>query len=218
MFISLEGIDRSGKSTQAAMLAEALGPRTLLLREPGGTEVGERIRGLLKDPEVPMRPGTELLLFAAARSELAAGVIDEAKHERDVVCDRYIDSTVAYQGRALGRLYVDGPGRGSDPLEIGIEIVEQLNAMVVGDCVPELTILIRVEADLAAERGAQRLASGAEDGSDRFERRGFEFQREVAAAYDELARRHPERIAVVVGDGSPDEVHARVMAVVAERR
>ena len=109
MFISLEGIDRSGKSTQAAMLAEALGPQTLLCASRR-TEVGERIRELIKDPEVAMRPGTELLLFMAARAELAAGVIEGAKHERDIVCDRYIDSTVAYQGRALGEIYLDAPG------------------------------------------------------------------------------------------------------------
>lgn len=218
MFISLEGIDRSGKSTQAAMLAEALGPQTLLIREPGGTEVGERIRDLLKDPEVPMRPGTELLLFAAARSELAATVIDDAKYQRDIVCDRYIDSTVAYQGPALGQLYLDHPDHPGDASEIGIRIVESLNAMVVGECVPQLTVLIRVEAEAAARRGAQRLASGAEDGSDRFEVRGLEFQREVAAVYDELARLHPERIVAIDGEGDPATVHERVMEVVSQRR
>lgn len=218
MFISLEGIDRSGKSTQAAMLAEALGPQTLLLREPGGTDVGERIRELIKDPDVEMRPGTELLLFAAARAELAASVIDQAKHERDIVCDRYIDSTVAYQGRALGELYVDDSSHPGSALEIGITIIEQLNSMVIGDCLPELTLLVRIDPRTAARRGAERLASGAEDGSDRFEVRGLDFQADVAAAYDELARRHPERIVAIDGDGEPGEVHERVMAAVAERR
>ena len=99
MFITLEGIDRSGKTTQAALLHEALGPPALLLREPGGTEVGERIRGLLKDPALELDPRAELLLFCAARAELCARVIAGAIEQgRDVVCDRFVDSTVAYQG------------------------------------------------------------------------------------------------------------------------
>lgn len=218
MFISLEGIDRSGKSTQAAMLAEALGPETLLVREPGGTPVGERIRELIKDPEVSMRVGTEVLLFMAARAELAASVIDEAKDECDIVCDRYIDSTAAYQGRALGEIYVDTPGFGGDALQNGIELIERVNSLVVGDCVPQLTILVRVDAEAAAARGTQRLALGGDDGTDRFEGRGLEYQRQVAVAYDELARRHPERIVVVDGSREPTEVHSRVMELVADRR
>ena len=111
VFVTLEGIDRSGKTTQAAMLADALGPETLLLREPGGTPAGERIRELLKDPEVELNIGAELLLFGAARAQLAASVIEPAKAAgREIVCDRYIDSTVAYQAAALGQLYVDAPG------------------------------------------------------------------------------------------------------------
>ena len=117
MFVTLEGIDRSGKTTQAAMLADALGPDTLLLREPGGTPA-ERIRELLKDPEVELNIGAELLLFGAARAQLAASVIEPAKAAgRQIVCDRYIDSTVAYQAAALGQLYVDAPGNeGQSPL------------------------------------------------------------------------------------------------------
>lgn len=220
MFVTLEGIDRSGKTTQAAMLADALGPRTLLVREPGGTEAGERIRALLKDPGLELGPGAELMLFCAARAELASRAIAPARRAgRDIVCDRYVDSTAAYQGAAIGALYAGAPGHeGREPREIGIELVERLNPVVVGDCMPDLTILVRIDPDAAAERGQQRLAGGAEDGSDRFEARGIEFQREVAAAYDELARRHPERIAVVEGAGSPDEVHARVLELVAERR
>ena len=148
----------------------------------------------------------------------AGSVIGVAKAERDVVCDRYIDSTVAYQGRAMGELYVDAPGYEGSAFEIGAAIVEQLNSMVIGECVPDLTILVRVDAESAARRGAQRLASGAEDGSDRFEARGLEFQREVAANYDEIARRHPDRIVVVDGEGTAPEVHERVMSEVAKRR
>ena len=196
MFITLEGIDRSGKTTQAALLAEALGPETIQLREPGGTPAGERIRELLKDPGLELSPGAELLLFNAARAQLAGEVIGPARERGvDVVCDRYIDSTVAYQGVARG---------------LGIELVEQLNALVIGDCLPDLTVLLRVDPELAVGR--------AGDGSDRFESEGVEFQRAVAAAYDEIAGRHPERIEVVDGTGEADAVAARIRELVEARR
>jgi dTMP kinase len=220
VFITLEGIDRSGKTTQAALLAEALGPETLLLREPGGTTAGERIRDLLKDPEVELSPAAELLLFGAARSALATAVIAPAKAAgREIVCDRYIDSTAAYQGEAIGQFFVDAPGsEGRSALELGIELVEQMNPLVIGDCVPDLTLLVRIDPETAASRGQQRIESGADDGSDRFEVRGVEFQRRVSAAYDELARRHPERIVVIEGGGDSGEVQARIMEAVEARR
>lgn len=199
VFVTLEGIDRSGKSTQAALLARALGPETLLLREPGGTEVGERIRELLKDPALELSSGAELLLFNAARAQLASEVVGPAREAgRDVVCDRYIDSTVAYQGVARG---------------LGVELVEELNSLVIGSCIPDATVLVRVDVDAAWSRGQQRLSEGA----DRFESEGVEFQRSVAAAYDELAARHPERIIVVDGSGTREEVHARVLDAVRGR-
>ncbi len=195
MFVTLEGIDRSGKTTQAALLAEALGPETLLLREPGGTEVGERIRALLKDPALELAPGTELLLFNAARAQLSTAVIAPALEAgRDVVCDRFVDSTAAYQGVARG---------------LGVELVEELSALVVGSCVPDLTVLLRVDPDLAHQRRG--------DEADRFEAEGIEFQRTVAAAYAELAARHPERIVVVDGEREPAAVHERVIAAVRAR-
>jgi dTMP kinase len=203
VFITLEGIDRSGKTTQAAMLAEALGPDTVRLREPGGTEVGERVRDLLKDRELELDPRAELLLFCAARAELAARVIGPARDAgRDIVCDRFVDSTTAYQGVARG---------------LGVELVEQLNAVAVGPFMPDLTVLLRVDPNAAEDRGQQRLAEGAEDGTDRFESEGIVLQRTVAAAYDELAQRHRDRIVVVDGSGTPGEVHARVLEVVPAR-
>jgi len=200
VFVTLEGIDRSGKTTQAALLARALGPDTLLLREPGGTPLGERVRELLMDPGLDLVPGAELFLFCAARAMLVRRVVGPAKEAgRDIVCDRFIDSTAAYQGVARG---------------FGIEPVEQLNAVVVGSCVPDLTVLLRIDPEAARDRGQQRLAAGEVDGGDRFEGEGIEFQRAVAAAYDELAARHPDRIVAVDGAGEIDEVHARVMEAV----
>jgi dTMP kinase len=204
VFITLEGIDRSGKTTQAALLAEALGPRTVQLREPGGTPAGERIRELLKDPSLDLSAGAELLLFNAARAQLASEVIAPARDQGlDVVCDRYIDSTVAYQGVAR---------------ELGIELVEQLNSLVVGDCVPDLTVILCVDPDSTEGRGQARLAAGERDGDDRFEAEGLEFQRRVALAYEEIAARHPERIVVVDGSGTPEQVHDRVISAVGEAR
>ena len=200
MFVTLEGIDRSGKTTQAALLAEALGPQTLMLREPGGTDVGERIRALLKDPGTDLDPRAELLLFCAARAELCARLVRPALESgRDVVCDRFVDSTVAYQGA--------GRGIGTDP-------VERLNEIAIAGCLPDLTVLLRIDPEDAEARGQQRLARGGADGSDRFEGEGIEFQRLVAAAYDDLAARHPERIVVVDADGEVAQVHVRVMEAV----
>lgn len=203
MFFTLEGIDRSGKTTQAALLAEALGPETLLLREPGGTEVGERVRSILKDPAIELSSGTEVLLFNAARSQLVNEVIAPARAVgRDIVCDRFVDSTVAYQG----------VGRGID-----LDLLERINGLVVGECLPDLTLLLRIEPEEAELRGQQRLAAGGEDGSDRFESEGIGFQRLIAHAYDELARRHPDRITVIDATGTAPAVHERVMAAVHAR-
>jgi dTMP kinase len=202
VFVTLEGIDRSGKTTQAALLAEALGTETLLLREPGGTEVAEQIRELLKDPAVELDPRAELLLFCAARAELCARVVRPAlERGRDVVCDRFIDSTVAYQGAARG---------------LGVQTVEALNEVAIAGCAPHLTVLLRIDPERAEARGQQRLAAGQADGSDRFEGEGIQFQRAVAAAYDELAERHPDRIVPIDAEASVEQVHDRVMAVVAQ--
>ena len=204
MFVTLEGIDRSGKTTQAALLARALGPETLLLREPGGTQAGERVRELLKDPGVELDLRAELLLFCAARAELCARIIGPAlANGRHVVCDRFVDSTVAYQGAARG---------------LGTEVVERLNELAIGDVLPDVTVLLRIDPERAEARGQQRLAAGAADGSDRFEGEGIELQRTVAVAYDDLAARHPERISVVDAEGSPEQVHERVMQAVAGTR
>jgi dTMP kinase len=192
VFIALEGVDGSGKTTQAARLAEALGPETLLVREPGGTAAGERIRELLKDGEVRLDPMAELLLFCAARAQLVNEVIRPAMESgRDVVCDRFGDSSVAYQGHARG---------------LGAERVEELCDLATGGLWPDLTLLLRLHPEVAAERIA---AEGR--AADRFEGEGMELQRRVAEGYEEVARRHPDRVRVVEASGEPDEVHAAVI-------
>ncbi len=200
MFVTLEGIDRAGKSTQAALLVEALGPAAILVREPGGTPAGERMRELLKDSTVELDPRAELLLFCAARAELVARVIRPALAEgADVVCDRFIDSTVAYQG----------VGRG-----LGAESVERINATAIAGCLPHVTVLLRIDPEAALVRGQQRLADGAADGGDRFEGEGIEFQRAIAAAYDEIAERNPDRFIVVDAGRDVDDVHRDVVEAV----
>jgi dTMP kinase len=194
VFVSFEGIDGAGKSTQARLLAERLGPETVLLREPGGTPAGERLRELLKDPELELTPRAELLLFCAARAELVERVIRPALAAgHDVVCDRFGDSTVAYQGAARG---------------LGTATVRALNEIAVDGCVPDRTVLLRVATGEAADRGAGRGGFGA----DRFEREGESFQAVIAAAFDELAAADPERFAVIDGGGLAEEVHAAICA------
>ena len=194
-FISFEGIDRSGKSTQAAVLAEELGERALFVREPGGTHFSERVRGILKDPEIPMTPRAEALLFAAARADLVATVIRPALAEgRVVIADRFIDSSLAYQGVVRG---------------LGVEDISNLNHWAAEDLMPNMTLLIEIDAQVARERGAEE--------DDRFENEGTSFQRKVAEAYDELASNDPDRIIRVDGDRGPDVVAQEVREIVFAR-
>ena len=194
MFISLEGVDGSGKSTQAALLGEALGPDTVKIREPGGTDAAESIRSILADPEVPLDPTAELMLFFAARADLVRRVVRPALEAgRTVLSDRYVDSTEAYQGVARG---------------LGIETVHELNRIATGGLLPDLTILLRVDPEIGLGRA---------ESDDRFEAEGVGFQRLVAGAYEEIARREPGRVTVVDAAGTPQEVHQQVLATVRDR-
>jgi dTMP kinase len=195
LFISLEGIDGSGKSTQARLLAEALGPETISIREPGGTDAAERIRALLADPGVELDPLAELLLFLAARADLTAQVIRPALEAgRDIVSDRFADSSVAYQGAARG-------------LGVG-EVISLTDAASEG-LWPDLTLLLRVDPETGLGRAG---------GEDRFESEGLELQRAVADAYEEIATIASDRVVAIDGSGTVEEVHGLVMEAVGERR
>lgn len=191
MFISLEGIDGSGKSTQARLLAEKLGSDTLLIREPGGTDAAERIRELLADPSFDLDPFAELLLFSAARADLVSRVIRPAAEAgRDIVADRFADSSVAYQGGAR---------------ELGTSHVLSLTDTVIDGLWPDLTVLLRVDPEVGLGRA---------DGEDRFESEGVALQRAVAEAYEEIAQVASDRVVAVDGNGTVEEVHGRVMEAV----
>lgn len=195
LFVTLEGIDRSGKTTQARMLCEALGDEALAVREPGGTAVGERVRELLKDPAVEIGPRAEALLFAAARAELVARVIRPALEAgRVVVSDRFLDSSLAYQGGARG---------------LGVEEVARINEWATGGLVPDLTILLAIDPRAAAERAGER---------DRFEDEGSALQEAVLATYERLAAAAPERWRHVDAARAPEAVHSEVLAAVEEAR
>jgi dTMP kinase len=185
VFVTFEGVDGSGKSTQAELLRDALaaeGREVVLTREPGGTEVGERVRELLLNgPE--MTPWAEAALFAAARAELVATVIRPAlERGADVVSDRYVDSSLAYQGIARG---------------VGVDHVLELNLHVVQGLMPDLTVLLLLDPAEAAARAGE---------TDRLEREGADFRARVDAAYRELAERFPERIVALDGERPADEL------------
>jgi dTMP kinase len=185
VFVSFEGLDGSGKTTQAELLVESLrarGHEVVATREPGGTPLGEEVRSILLDG-VEMSPWAEATLFAAARAELVHRVIAPALGGgKAVVCDRYIDSSLAYQGIAR---------------ELGVDRVLELNLNATGGLLPDQTFLVLVDPDVALERGTP---------SDRIEREGSDFHRTVDKAYRALAELYPHRITTVDGERAPETI------------
>jgi dTMP kinase len=190
MFLTFEGVDWSGKSTQAALLAEWLveeGRQVLLTREPGGTPVAEAVRDLVLHGH-DMTPWAEAALYAAARADHVEHAIRPALGRgEDVVCDRYIDSSVAYQGI----------GRG-----LGEERVRDLNLLVTRGLLPDRTFLVLLDPEEARRRGAGQ--------PDRIEREGDDFWRRVDDGFRSLAAAFPERIVPLDGSRSPDEIAEEV--------
>ena len=189
MFITFEGLDGSGKSTQAELLAKALlqeGRDVVMTREPGGTPLGEQVRAILLDG-YDMSPWAEAALFAAARAELVERVIAPAlRSGRDVVCDRYIDSSLAYQGIARA---------------LGVERVLELNLNATRGVLPDRTILVLVDPQTALNRTTSY---------DRIERESADFHRAVDSAYRALADMFPNRITTVDGSRPPAELAEEV--------
>lgn len=194
-FITLEGADGCGKSTQAALLADLLeaGDREVVrLREPGGTPISEKIRSLVLDPaNAQMAPECELLLFEASRAQLVRQVIEPAlARGAMVVCDRFYDSTYAYQaaGRALDA-----------------ETIHAANALGSCGVTPDLTLVLDMPTEAA-------LARATRNGADRLEAEGVAFQERVRQGYLDLAKAEPKRVHVVPAAESVELVHYRIVA------
>jgi len=188
--VTFEGIDGSGKTTQVELLRAELerqGREVVSLREPGGTELGEGIRRLVLHG-VDMTPWAEAALYAAARAELVHEVIRPAlERGADVLCDRYLDSSLAYQGTARG---------------LGLDRVLELNLNAVGGLLPDRTFLLAVDPEEGARRGS--------DDPDRIEREGLEFMRRVDQAYRELAGVFGQRVVVLDAGRPPEEIAKEV--------
>lgn len=201
--ITLEGDDGVGKSTQADRLAswfEGQGFDVLRVHEPGGTKLGEKIRALLLSKEQEgMTPLAELLLYEAARAQVMQEVILPALASgKVVICDRFCDSTLAYQG--YGR-------------ELGAELVRSLNALACSDCAPSRTLLLVLDPTVAEERVIAR----AQDGEgDRMESAGGDFHERLRNGFAQIARQEPERVHVINAEGSVDAVHELICADLAD--
>ena len=196
--ITIEGLDGAGKSTLAHALKQELDGRGLtveLLREPGGVEVSERIRTLVKDPSLSVTPRAEALLYAAARAQLVTEVVAPLlSRGAVVVLDRFVDSSLAYQ--AGGR-------------DLEIADVREINRFATGGLEPDLTLLLRIHPAEGRARQAQRSLD-----QDRLERETEEFFLKIAAAYEELAHAEPQRIVVIDAAQGPGRVLADALAAV----
>jgi len=189
--ITIEGLDGAGKSTLAEALARELAARTScrveLLREPGGVDVSERIRALVKDPALAVSPRTEALLYAAARAQLVEERLEPLLEAGAIVLlDRFVDSSLAYQG--AGR-------------SLGVEDVRRVNLFATGGLRPDRTLLLRISPGDGRARQRERALE-----PDRLERESEDFFARIAAAYDELAHAEPARIRVIDARQAPQQV------------
>jgi dTMP kinase len=203
MFITFEGIDCCGKSTQARLLAgrlEEAGREVLLLREPGNTRLSEHIREILLNKEfTEMNERTELLLFAASRAQLVGQTILPALGEETIViCDRFYDSTIAYQG--YGR-------------QLPLDDILHINRIATQELIPDMTFFINISPEQAFERCRERMASEL----DRMEESGVRFYERVIDGYMRLAEADHGRFYVLDGTKSPEEIHTTIWRLMIEK-
>jgi dTMP kinase len=202
-FITFEGSEGSGKSTQADRLAARLQRFSvpyILTHEPGGTPIGESIRDLLQfaPHNLNMTPETELLLFEASRSQLVREVIKPAlERGMCVIADRFFDSTTVYQGAAR---------------KLDREMIERLNAFAVGDCVPDISFVLDVDAATAESRMQHELRK-----ADRMEQQPTEFYERVREGYREVAVHEPKRVVLINGSREPDEIEGEIWDTLCSR-
>ncbi len=200
LFITFEGIEGSGKSTQIVLLCAALrqiGYEVVQTREPGGCAIADQIRSILLHPQnTALDPTAELLLYAAARAQHVSEVIRPAlDDEKLVLCDRYTDATLAYQG----------DGRGLDQQLIG-----QLNCVASQATIPDLTILIDLQPDIGLKRALSREVALQDSSEGRFEREAMAFHQRVRDGYLALAKAEPDRFAIVDGSLSIEQLAAQI--------
>jgi dTMP kinase len=202
-FISLEGIDGSGKTTQINLLERylrSLGLSVIVAREPGGTEVGETIRQILLNSKTThLRPLSELLLYYASRNQnLYEKILPALEAGCWVLCDRYADASMAYQGY----------GRG-----VALDVIEHLNRIIIDRHLPDLTLLIDIDPKLGLARARERNRQDTVD-EGRFEKESMEFYNRVRQGYLNIAQSAPERIRVVNGDQPRELVHQQILSLI----
>lgn len=208
MLITLEGIEGSGKSTLIPAIVEYLedrGHHCVVTREPGGTEAGRQIRTILLSPgNAGLDPMAELMLYEADRAQHVSRVIRPALQQGSIViCDRFCDSTVAYQGAARG---------------ISAKVVRDLNELVLGDVWPDLTFLLDLPAEVGLSRAWRQIQSGDRHAQEtRFEMETIRFHEKVRQGYLDLASENPERIRVVAADAAREKVRAAIIEQLALR-
>ncbi len=206
-FITFEGIEGCGKTTQLRLLAENLrerGHRVAVTREPGGCPIADRVRDILLDAKnSAMTPLTELLLYAAARAQHVAEVVVPALNAGQIVlCDRFTDATIAYQGY----------GRGLDQ-----ELIARLNTLATGNLRPELTVLVDCPVEVGLERAMARINGSHGAREERFELESRQFHQRVRDGYLTLAQREPDRFIVIDGSRSIEETGAAIAAALIPR-
>ena len=201
MLITLEGIEGSGKTTQIDYIAAYLqksGLDYIITKEPGGTELGAKIRSILLDPEnVNIHPMTELLLYAADRvqhiNELITPMIEAGKV---VICDRFHDSTTVYQGFTRG---------------IDVSLIQRLNSLVLEGLTPDITFVLDLDPEIGLKRAWKQIRNGSRSGSEtRFENEKLQFHESVRNGYLELARQEPDRFVVVDASADPSNVRDQI--------
>jgi dTMP kinase len=207
-FVSLEGTEGSGKSTQMKLLSARLrevGHSVTENQEPGATDIGRQIRRIFLAPENDsMAPMTELLLVFASRAQAAKEIIRPALERGEIVIsDRFTDSSLAYQGEARG---------------IGFETVLQAHKLALGDLMPDLTVCVQVDIEAGLARAHKRNAGSEQDAAEaRLDRQGLDFHHRVSAGYERIARLEPGRFQMVDGSGSVQQVADRIWALVRSR-
>lgn len=206
-FLSIEGIEGSGKTTQVSRLealARASGGNVVVTKEPGGTELGNRIRAILLDPqEEGMDALSELFLYAASRRQHVVELIRPSlERSATVICDRFTDATLAYQG--YGRL-------------LDLDMLRQVNQWATDGIRPDLTVILDLSEATGLERARARNAAEDLHGESRLEGEDLRFHRRVREGYLSLAQSEPERYAVVDASGAPDEVFRRMVSTLGER-